>query len=159
MNHDNINALLRLSIMVFTKDLYSDETIALAAQLMAEICRENDGRRVALRYKNSANVTLVQALAHVLLKPRAIETCVQICRIIGNLCYECNEGREQVITEGQRIFGPLVKTVESRLERQNPQEDPGQRLPVIFPGCLLNFCNETPKVSKISFFSFIFIVD
>ena len=24
-------------------------------------------------------------------------------------------------------------------------EDPGQRLPVIFPGCLLNLCNETPE--------------
>ena len=35
----------------------------------------------------------------------------------------------------------LVKAFENRTK----EEDPGQRLPVIFPGCLLNFCNETPK--------------
>ena len=30
-------------------------------------------------------------------------------------------------------------------ENRTKDEDPGQRLPVIFPGCLLNFCNETPQ--------------
>lgn len=143
MNHDNITALLRLCIMVFSREVYSNETLALAAQLLAEICRENDGRRMALRYKNSDNVTLVQSLGRVLSRPRATETCVQICRIIGNLCYDCNEGREQVIQEAPHIFEPLVKAFDDR--SRNMQEDPGQRLPVIFPGCLLNFCNETPK--------------
>ena len=105
MNHDNINALLRLSIMVFIRDTYSNETLALAAQLMAEICRENDGRKIALRYRNSQNVSLVQSIGQVLSsKPRATETCVQICRIVGNLCYECNEGREQIMQEAEHIF-------------------------------------------------------
>jgi len=142
MNHDNINALLRLSIMVFIRDTYSNETLALAAQLMAEICRENDGRKIALRYRNSQNVSLIQSIGQVLSsKPRATETCVQICRIVGNLCYECNEGREQIMQEAEHIFESLVKAFENRTK----DEDPGQRLPVIFPGCLLNFCNETPK--------------
>ena len=35
----------------------------------------------------------------------------------------------------------LIKAFENRTK----EEDPGQRLPVIFPGCLLNFCNETPR--------------
>lgn len=129
--------------MVFTREIYSNEILALAAQLMAEICRENDGRRIALRYKNSQNVSLVQSIGKVLSKPRATETCVQICRIIGNLCYECDEGREQIILESAHIFSPLVKAFEDRAKIS--LEDPGQRLPVIFPGCLLNFCNETPK--------------
>jgi len=142
MNHDNINALLRLSIMVFLRDSYSNETLALAAQLLAEICRENDGRKIALRYRNSQNISLVQSIGQVLSsKPRATETCVQICRIIGNLCYECNEGREQIMREAEHIFESLVKAFENRTK----EEDPGQRLPVIFPGCLLNFCNETPQ--------------
>ena len=38
-------------------------------------------------------------------------------------------------------FQSLVKAFENRTK----DEDPGQRLPVIFPGCLLNFCNETPQ--------------
>ena len=85
MNHDNINALLRLCIMVFTRDTYSDEILAPACQLLAEICRENDGRKIALKYKYKTQHTLVQSLGQVLAKPRATETCVQICRILGNL--------------------------------------------------------------------------
>ena len=83
LNHDNINALLRLSIMIFTKDIYSNQTLALAAQLIAEVCREPEGRKMALKYK--ADISLVQSLGQVLAKPRSTETCVQVCRIIGNL--------------------------------------------------------------------------
>ena len=115
MNHDNINALLRLSIMVFMRDTYSDEILALAAQLLAEICRENDGRKIALRYRNSQNISLVQSIGQVLSsKPRATETCVQICRIIGNLCYECNEGRDQVMLEAEHIFEVSKKNNEAK---------------------------------------------
>ena len=58
--------------------------------------------------------------------------------------YECNEGRDQVIAQAGNIFNPLVQAFENR-----QKDDPGQRLPVIFPGCLLNFCNETPKAVEV----------
>lgn len=69
--------------MIFTKDIYSNQTLALAAQLIAEVCREPEGRKMALKYK--AEISLVQSLGQVLAKPRSTETCVQVCRIIGNL--------------------------------------------------------------------------
>ena len=77
LNHDNINALLRLSIMIFTKDVYSNQTLALAAQLIAEVCRETEGRKIALKYKSQ--VSLVQSLGQLLSRPRSTETCVQVC--------------------------------------------------------------------------------
>ena len=141
MNHDNTTALLRLCVLIFTKESSSSETLALAAQLIAEMCREHDGRKMALQYKNSQNLTLVQSLGRMLSQPRSTETCVQACRIIGNLCYDCVEGRRQVIAEAPHILRPLVNAFEKR----GKCEDPGQRLPVIFPGCLLNLCNETPE--------------
>ena len=142
MNHDNTTAILRLCVLIFTKDSSTNETLALAAQLIAEMCREHDGRKMALQYKNG-DLTLIQSLGRMLRLPRSTETCVQTCRIIGNLCFDCDQGRQQVITEAQHILGPLVKAFENRQENKN--EDPGQRLPVIFPGCLFNLCNETPK--------------
>jgi hypothetical protein len=143
MNHDNITALLRLCLMVFVHDTYSNDTLALAAQLVAEICRSDEGRKMTLKYKNKDNLTIVHGLGRVLVRPRSLETCVQLCRIMGNLCYECDEGRNQIIGEAGNILEPMVKALENR-ERAS-QEDPGQRLPVIFPGFLLNFCNSTPK--------------
>ena len=145
LNHDNINALLRLSIMIFTKDVYSNQTLALAAQLIAEVCREAEGRKMALKYKSQC--TLVQSLGQVLDKPISTETCVQICRIIGNLCFDCVDGRMQIIAEASNIFSKLVKIFED--VEKITKEDPGQRLPVIFPGCLLNFCNETPEAVEV----------
>ena len=53
----------------------------------------------------------------------------------------------QIISEASNIFDPLVKAFEDN-EKIN-KEDPGQRLPVIFPGCLLNFCNETPQAVEV----------
>ena len=77
LNHDNMNALLRLSIMIFTKNVYSNQTLALAAQLIAEVCREIEGRKMALKYKSQ--VSLVQSLGQLLSRPRSTETCVQVC--------------------------------------------------------------------------------
>ena len=145
LNHDNINALLRLSIMIFTKDVYSNQTLALAAQLIAEVCRETEGRKMALKYKSQ--VSLVQSLGQLLSRPRSTETCVQVCRIIGNICFDCPEGRMQIISVASNIFDPLVKAFED--DEKINKEDPGQRLPVIFPGCLLNFCNETPQAVEV----------
>ena len=83
--------------MIFTKDVYSNQTLALAAQLIAEVCRETEGRKMALKYKSQ--VSLVQSLGRLLSRPRSTETCVQVCRIIGNICFDCPEGRMQIISE------------------------------------------------------------
>ena len=115
MNHDNTTALLRLCVLIFTKESSSNETLALAAQLIAEMCREHEGRKMALQYKNQ-DVTLIQSLGKMLRVPRSTETCVQTCRIIGNLCYECDQGRQQVIAQAQHILAPLVKAFENRYD-------------------------------------------
>ncbi len=65
-----------------------------------------------------------------------------ISDFVGNLCCDCDEGRTQVVPEVNSIFEPLIKILEDR--ERVAKEDPGQRLLVIFPGCLLNLCNETP---------------
>ncbi len=144
MNQDNITALLRLSLIVFSRSTFSVETIALAAQLVAEICKIEDGRKMALRYKNSDNVTVVKGVAQVLSsRSCSLEACVQLCRVLGNLCWECPEGRRQIILEADRIFEPLVAILEDR--DRAAKEDPGQRLPVIFPGALMNLCIDTPE--------------
>ena len=114
MNHDNTTALLRLCVLIFTKESSSSETLALAAQLIAEMCREHDGRKMALQYRSNQNLTLVQSLGRMLSQPRSTETCVQACRIIGNLCYECAEGRRQVIADAPHILRPLVNAFENR---------------------------------------------
>ena len=61
--------------------------------------------------------------------------------------FDCNDGRMQIIAEATKIFDPLVKAFED--QDKISKEDPGQRLPVIFPGCLLNFCNETPQAVEV----------
>ena len=53
------------------------QTLALAAQLIAEVCREIEGRKMALKYKSQ--VSLVQSLGQLLSRPRSTETCVQVC--------------------------------------------------------------------------------
>lgn len=70
---------------------------ALAAQLLAEIGKTEMGRGICLKKK------VVVDLAKVLEQQKdgsgsgqGLETTVQILRILGNLCYNCANGRDQV---------------------------------------------------------------
>ena len=65
-----------------------------------------------------------------------------MCRILGNLCFECPEGRKQVLRQ-EKSLEKLSRLSRSRETRA--REDPGQRLPVILPGFLLNLCSGTPE--------------
>ena len=151
---------------------FSDETRALAAQLVAELARSDLGRLMALKTKG----LLVQAVGIVLgdFKPEnaseeqrltaeervnrrqerrdkqcSLETAVQICRILGNLCYESEEGRRQVLAEPD-VLKKLLWIAKDRQHRAELLgEDPGQRLPVILPGFLLNLVNGTPSAATV----------
>ena len=63
---------------------------------------------------------------------------------MANLCYDCDEGRQQIL-QCEGCLKKLVEISKGREERiKKYGEDPGQRLPAILPGFLLNFCNGTP---------------
>ncbi|TRY64288.1 hypothetical protein TCAL_10250 [Tigriopus californicus] len=118
-------------------------THTLAAQLLAEVGRTAGGRGLCL--KDQVTSALEGVLAEVIesQEPR-VETVVQICRILGNLCYNCSEGRNQII-DSQCL--QHIHTIASNRERIK-SGDVGQRFPVILPGFLLNFCNESPSSVK-----------
>ena len=74
-----------------------------------------------------------------------METTVQILRILGNLCYDCPDGRAQLLRS--KCLEHVLAVARDRASRDSPSGDPGQRFPVILPGFLLNFCNENKEVS------------
>ena len=64
-----------------------------------------------------------------------METTVQILRILGNLCYDCPDGRAQLL--GSKCLEHVLAVAR---DRQGGKEgsgakggDPGQRFPVILP--------------------------
>ena len=60
------------------------------------------------------------------------------------MCFDCDEGRQQIL-KCEGCLKKLVEIAKGREERAKKfGEDPGQRLPAILPGFLLNFCNSTP---------------
>ena len=60
------------------------------------------------------------------------------------MCFDCDEGRQQIL-KCEGCLKKLVEIAKGREERAKKfGEDPGQRLPAILPGFLLNFCNDTP---------------
>ena len=59
---------------------------------------------------------------------------------MGNLCYNCSDGRTQVLAT--QCLQHIFQIAQSR--EKIAKDDPGQRFPVILPGFLLNFCNESP---------------
>ncbi len=84
MNQDNVTALLRLSLLVFSRQNFGVDTVALAAQLVAEICKLDEGRKAALRYRNSGGLSVVKGVGQVLTtRDCSLEACVQLCRVIG----------------------------------------------------------------------------
>ena len=65
-----------------------------------------------------------------------METTVQILRILGNLCYDCPDGRAQLL--GSKCLEHVLAVARDR--QGNGKEggrakggDPGQRFPVILP--------------------------
>ncbi len=113
---------------------------ALAAQLIAELARADAGRDFCL----APDTDVVKAAARVLeeqadMKEGALETAVQILRVLGNLCYNNKDGRSAIIAVPKCL--EHVRKIASNRERVS-NEDPGQRFPVILPSFLLNFVND-----------------
>lgn len=63
---------------------------------------------------------------------------------MANMCYECEAGRKAILAKPECLqrLAQVAQSWENRSKDQG--EDPGQRLPVILPGFLLNFCNDFP---------------
>ncbi len=129
---------------------------ALAAQLLAELGKSELGRGICLERQVAVDLEVVLAAQ---LEDEGqgggggggggggeMETTVQILRVLGNLCYNCNEGREQVIRSKclERVIG--VASDRARVA----SSDPCQRFPVILPGFLLNFCNDNRAAVRVA---------
>jgi len=98
-----------------------------------------------------------------------ILTPLQICRVLGNLCYDFTEGCIEIEKQDCLIqrLAILAQSRASRLQvnhdftrnvgyAETPksffwkfQEDPGQRLPVVLPGFLANLINCSTSAMKI----------
>ena len=75
-----------------------------------------------------------------------METTVQILRILGNLCYDCPDGRAQLLRS--KCLEHVLAVARSREGERAKSGDPGQRFPVILPGFLLNFCNDNKEATE-----------
>ena len=62
-----------------------------------------------------------------------METTVQILRILGNLCYDCPDGRAQLL--GSKCLEHVLAVARDRGKEGKRAKggDPGQRFPVILP--------------------------
>ena len=78
-----------------------------------------------------------------------METTVQILRILGNLCYDCPDGRAQLLRSKCLDHVLAVARDRGRDGERAKSGDPGQRFPVILPGFLLNFCNDNKEASRL----------
>ena len=128
---------------------------ALAAQLLAELARSELGRGVCLGEGLSAAEAVERALAAQNEAatseekegggcPGRVEAAVQMCRFLGNLCYNCGRGRERV-----RSAGCLPRVAELARDSERVRaDDPGQRFPVILPGFLLNLVTDDSAAAK-----------
>ncbi len=67
--------------------------------------------------------------------------------MLGNLCYDSPQGRERIAATS--CLDRLAEVVASEAA-SSARDDPGQRLPVILPGFLLNFCNGTPAAAQLT---------
>ncbi len=84
---------------------------ALVAQLLAEMGRSPTGRVICV--ERGVVAALERALeAQNRMESGPMETTVQICRILGNICFNCNKGREQVMTS--RCLQHLVSIANNR---------------------------------------------
>eukprot|EP00096_Caligus_rogercresseyi_P012620 TRINITY_DN5344_c0_g3_i1.p1 TRINITY_DN5344_c0_g3~~TRINITY_DN5344_c0_g3_i1.p1 ORF type:complete len:654 (-),score=270.05 TRINITY_DN5344_c0_g3_i1:1411-3372(-) len=124
--------LVDLCKSCLSQESVQDSSKTLASQLLVEIARTPNGRRTL---RDTGNV--VPTLYPVLEGDCPLETAVQICRVLGNLSYESDEGRAQILSHP-----PCLLNL-SRLAAKgsHKEQDPGQRLPVILPRFLLNFVN------------------
>ncbi len=111
---------------------------ALSAQLLAELGRSELGRKVCLR----TDLNVAEAAESALKMQREIgrggvETMVQICRVLGNMCFHCEQGRFCILPTSCL---EQLRHLSDDVERMR-NDDPAQRLAVILPGFLLNYCN------------------
>lgn len=156
-------AIIRQCLTVFDPERdFTEESKALSAQLLAELAKSDVGRSLCLhqsvelpRPSSSSEAAsdlrltfVIKSVAQVLSPSSPLETTVQVCRILANLCYNCDDGRRQIL-ENRSCLEMLVEIARGREYRAKTcGEDPGQRLPAILPGFLLNFCNGTPDAVK-----------
>jgi len=159
-------AIIRQCLTIFDPQRdFAEESKALSAQLIAELAKTDVGRSLCLHQTVQLSgtdpeaTTVIKSTAKVLTQSSPLETTVQVCRILANLCYNCDEGRRQIL-ENRGCLEMLVQIARGRESRAKASgEDPGQRLPAILPGFLLNFCNgNTDAVRAVGEMGFIGVI-
>uniref|UniRef100_A0A0K2UBM5 Rap1 GTPaseGDP dissociation stimulator 1like [Aplysia californica] n=1 Tax=Lepeophtheirus salmonis TaxID=72036 RepID=A0A0K2UBM5_LEPSM len=145
LQEDQADKLIELCKDTLSHEDVGESSKKLGAQLLVEIARTNTGRRIM------RTTGLVPTLSAVLESNCPLETAVQICRVLGNLSYESDEGRHQILAHSDCLIH-----LHHLAKNSDKSQDPGQRLPVILPRFLLNFtssnCPEfAEKIAEIGF--------
>ncbi|GIY16756.1 hypothetical protein CDAR_558051 [Caerostris darwini] len=113
------------SLILKSRERFSASTFALVAEILAEVAKLDSGRQTC------SDAAIIVPLLE-LLSNNDSNVVLQVCRALGNICYE-NDTARSLIKEHNGVYR-LVQLLRNLLEK----EDLPENMRTIASGCLLN---------------------
>lgn len=128
-----LSALVDFCSGVLQSEQLNDGLATQCIQAMANAARNDIGRQEVLA--KSAHVLAKEWQEKALVDNYLIE----MCRLLGNLCYDCPEGRSQVLTFN---FLPKLVVAYQKYRQSTSLPSADDKLYLVLPGFLHNFCSD-----------------
>ncbi|GIY16755.1 rap1 GTPase-GDP dissociation stimulator 1-A [Caerostris darwini] len=121
------------SLILKSRERFSASTFALVAEILAEVAKLDSGRQTC------SDAAIIVPLLE-LLSNNDSNVVLQVCRALGNICYE-NDTARSLIKEHNGVYR-LVQLLRNLLEK----EDLPENMRTIASGCLLNLTDTYEEI-------------
>ncbi|XP_015918634.1 rap1 GTPase-GDP dissociation stimulator 1 [Parasteatoda tepidariorum] len=120
-------------LILKSRERFSASTFALVAEILAEVAKLDSGRQIC-----SDSAVIVPLLE--LLLNNDSNVVLQVCRALGNICYD-NDAARSLVKEHNGV-DRLIQLLRNLLEKDNLPEN----LRTITSGCLLNLTDTYEEI-------------
>ncbi|GFQ73517.1 rap1 GTPase-GDP dissociation stimulator 1-A [Trichonephila clavata] len=121
------------SLILKSRERFSASTFALVAEILAEIAKLDTGRQ------NCSEAAIIVPMLE-LLSNNDSNVVLQVCRALGNICYD-NDVARSLVKEHNGVYR-LIQLLRNLLEKENLPEN----MRTITSGCLLNLTDTFEEI-------------
>ncbi|KAG8191884.1 hypothetical protein JTE90_019819 [Oedothorax gibbosus] len=123
------------SLILKSRERFSASTFALVAEILAEVSKLESGRQ------NCSEASIIVPLLE-LLSNNDSNVVLQVCRALGNICYD-NDAARSLVKENNGVER-LIQLLRNLLEKENLPEN----MRTITSGCLLNLTDTYEEIQE-----------